>query len=290
MWGYETSTTLAQEHLIEIGSSALVRQAPHYPAVLVAQFRTRRSPISVVIPTAFKTRIGGDMYLNDLLRSLRPFLNESIGDEIILIHGSGEKPSQKFPIYKTTTISAIEDSESFNFSRRSNIGFLSSKNEHILLINDDVKFGSDNPLDQLFGILELPQVGLVGALLVYPDYSIQHAGHTFENAGPHHAHYKSRNLGENSSDLIVDRECVGVTGALMFQLKSTWRSVGGFSNLFPNNFNDVDYCLKIRSLGLSIIQANSVQGIHLESVSRTTHVRKFELDVLNNRWTDALRN
>jgi GT2 family glycosyltransferase len=89
-------------------------------------------------------------------------------------------------------------------------------------------------------------------------------------------------------DLVVDHEVVGVTGALMFQLKSTWETVGGFSPQFPLNYNDVDYCQKVRTLGYSIIQANSVTAIHHESVTREPIIEDFEANLIRQRWPDFL--
>jgi GT2 family glycosyltransferase len=89
-------------------------------------------------------------------------------------------------------------------------------------------------------------------------------------------------------DLVVDHEVVGVTGALMFQLKSTWKAVGGFTAALPLNYNDVDYCQKIRLLGLSIIQANSVTAIHHESVTRLSKVEDWELQKIKQRWPEVL--
>jgi GT2 family glycosyltransferase len=74
----------------------------------------------------------------------------------------------------------------------------------------------------------------------------------------------------------------------MFQLKSTWEAVGGFSTAFPLSFNDVDYCQKIRTLGYSVIQANSVKAIHHESVTREAISEEWEIDLLNKRWSDAM--
>jgi GT2 family glycosyltransferase len=91
-------------------------------------------------------------------------------------------------------------------------------------------------------------------------------------------------------DLVVDHEVVGVTGALMFQLKSTWEAVGGFCPEFPLNYNDVDYCQKIRTLGYSIIQANSVTAIHHESVTREPVIEDFETSLIRQRWPDTLQS
>jgi GT2 family glycosyltransferase len=124
----------------------------------------------------------------------------------------------------------------------------------------------------------------VGGLLTYPDGSIQHGGHTFVSKWPTHVGWGEGLDNPMSLDLVVDHEVVGVTGALMFQLKANWKAVGGFAQSFPLNFNDVDYCQKIRTLGYSVVQANSVTAVHLESATRNPIVKDWEKDRLSARW------
>jgi hypothetical protein len=263
-----------------------------FPGALRAKFSKRTQPVSFVIPTAFNGFSANHSFVETLVRSLLPFVDSVLGDEIVLVHGGEDQSGivEKIVGKNGIFFKSIQDEVDFNFSRRCNIGFLSARNEHVLLLNDDIEFGDENPLDSLFGILSLPNVGLVGALLVFPDFSIQHGGHAFTEGLPHHAHYESRSLVAGLMDLAVDHEVVGVTGAFMFQLKSTWESVGGFSELFPLNYNDVDYCQKIRTLGFTIIQANSVQAIHHESVTRVSVVEEEELALVKQRWADVLND
>jgi GT2 family glycosyltransferase len=287
-WAYEAGREAAQNHLNKIGSTAQVERLKQYPGGLKAVFKERDLPISVVIPTKFQKNPIGRALVELLLESLMPFLNAELGDEVILVHRSGESFQLSDAALGKPVVFSIQDSKKFNFSRRCNIGFLVSKNENILLLNDDLEFGVDNPLTQLNGLLKLPNVGLVGGLLAFPDFSIQHGGQAFQEGLPTHAHFRSPSLVRGLFDLLIDREAVGVTGALMFQKKSTWEAIGGFSTLFPLNFNDVDYCQKVRSLGLSVIQANSVLAIHRESSTRDSSVTEQEISLIMERWGDAM--
>jgi GT2 family glycosyltransferase len=111
----------------------------------------------------------------------------------------------------------------------------------------------------------------------------------YDKNGANHAHYLSATLDKNFGDLLIDREVSGVTGAVMLQRKSTWEKVGGFSHQLPSNFNDVDYCLKIKSIGLDIIQANSVWALHKESATRVNEVFKWEIDFIFSRWWQLMK-
>lgn len=289
-WAFDAGLAAAQEHLQIYSKDAQLEKIEDFPGGLRARFSERQEPVSIVVPTAFKTNPSGDHYVDLLIRSLAPFLRPELGDEVILVNG-GEKKSafvEGLLADEAVNVICVTDEESFNFSQRCNIGFEVATHEHVLLLNDDLEFGSDDPLNSLFGILSLPNVGLVGGLLSFPDYTVQHGGHAFTGGNPHHAHYGARSLRFGLMDLVVDHEVVGVTGALMFQLKATWKAVGGFTTALPLNYNDVDYCQKIRSLGFSIIQANSVTAIHHESVTRVSKVEDWELSTIRHRWPEVM--
>jgi GT2 family glycosyltransferase len=281
----------AQEHLQLLSQGAKLEKIEGFPGALRARFSERQDPVSIVIPTAFKRNPLRTHYVDLLIRSLVPFIRTDLGDELILVNGGEEKSAYVKELLNDARfrVVCVTDNDRFNFSQRCNIGFLTARNQHVLLLNDDVEFGSENPLNSLFGILSLPDVGLVGGLLSFPDYKVQHGGHAFTGGNPHHIHYGANSLKFGLMDLVVDHEVVGVTAALMFQLKSTWQAVGGFTTSLPLNFNDVDYCQKIRSLGFSIIQANSVLAIHHESVTREPEVKEWELTTIRQRWPEAIK-
>jgi GT2 family glycosyltransferase len=290
VWAFDAGLAAAQEHIQSFSKGARLEKIDNFPGGLRAVFPERNKPVSIVVPTAFKANSSGFHYIDLLVKSIIPFLKKDIGDEIVLVHGD-EQPSDFIRMLQqsqTVRILGVRDKDSFNFSQRCNIGFEVAENEHVLLLNDDLEFGVDNPFNSLFGILELPNVGLVGGLLSFPDFTVQHGGHAFTGGNPHHAHYGARSLKFGLMDLVVDHEVVGVTGALMFQLKSTWKAVGGFTAALPLNYNDVDYCQKIRLLGLGIIQANSVTAIHHESVTRLSKVEDWELQTIKQRWPEVL--
>ena len=280
----------AQEHLQKFSPEAVLEKLEGFPGALRAKFPERTEPVSIVIPTAFQESPTGKLYVDNLLESLSPFLSSKLGDEIVIVHGGESNADATFRAkdFAGVNLVVMEDRESFNFSRRCNIGFLTAKNDHVLLLNDDIEFGQDNPLSGFFGLLSLPNVGLVGAMLAFPGFTIQHGGHSFKNGQVGHSYYGEKSLNQPLMDLVLDHEVVGVTGALMFQRKSTWQAVGGFSHAFPLNYNDVDYCQKVRTLGYTIVQANSATAIHHESVTRESSIETWELDLLNQRWQDVL--
>jgi GT2 family glycosyltransferase len=271
-----------------------IHESTPYPwensAIQKRGFGQRSDPISIVIPTAFKSQKNGVLFIDSLLDSLIPFLDAKRGDEVVVVHGGEDQSALR--VRKSPEVEAqivlVQDKSTFNFSRRCNIGFLTARNEHVLLLNDDIEFGNQNPISTLLGLLKTQNVGLVGGLLLFPDQTVQHAGHTFTDRNPHHLHYGKSFSTILNKGLPEAHEVVGVTGALMFQSKALWRAVGGFSTVFPLNYNDVDYCQKVRTLGYSVIQANCVVALHHGSATRSPNVDVSEQTELRNRWPAAL--
>jgi len=86
------------------------------------------------------------------------------------------------------------------------------------------------------------------------------------------------------SHLQVVRECLALTGACLAVRREVFFRVGGFSERFPNNFNDVDFCLKVLALGLRNLWTPYVEAYHFESTSRSNAVAAHEIEALERRW------
>jgi GT2 family glycosyltransferase len=285
-WAFDAGVAAAQEHIDHLGLSAKVEPIHGSPGCYVSVFSPRVDPISVAVPTAFGKGEGTSRtFIEMLLLSLRGHLGTVPGDEVVLVSAGEDTTGILDGLQKKVDfpITHIVDRSPFNFSARCNIAIDACSNELNLLLNDDIEFTAATSLDQLVGNLKQQGVGLVGALLTYPDGSVQHAGHRY-NFAPTHAYYQLPNRRAALGELVIDREIDGVTGALFLQQKSVWREVGGFNENFPLNYNDVDYCLKVRALGYRIIQVNSTEAFHHESQTRETAVLQEEMDRLFARW------
>ena len=164
----------------------------------------------------------------------------------------------------------------FNFSAKVNRGVEASVGEVVVMLNDDISVVTPNWLDQLVALAQGPDVGAVGAKLLFEDGSIQHAGHRYINGHIGHVGAGRRDgpgyFGEN----LIDREVVGVTAACLAQRRSVFNHLAGLDETLPGNFNDVDYCLRIRAKGYRIVQANSVVLHHYESRTRKSEVASWE--------------
>ncbi len=156
----------------------------------------------------------------------------------------------------------------FNFSVMNNQGARMATGSILLFMNDDVEPLRADWLERMAGWLQNPGLGAVGAKLVYPDGTIQHAGiATWLINGAGHP-----GRGLRSSDnwpwMNYTREVTAVTGACLAIRKNDFERVGGFDPEFPVNYNDVDLCLKLRREGLSVIVDMETELRHSESQTR----------------------
>jgi glycosyltransferase involved in cell wall biosynthesis len=173
----------------------------------------------------------------------------------------------------------------FNFSQKMNYGVLHSRGEFVLLLNDDVEVLSVGWLESMLGLAQLPNAGMVGAMLFYEDETIQHAGHAYFKGSPTHIGLglKRGAVGPQNS-FLVDREVSGVTAACAMMPRGVFDEVGGFTALLPGNFNDVDLCLKVGWKKFDIYWTPRAELYHFESKTRDAHVHYYELDVIGHRW------
>jgi GT2 family glycosyltransferase len=187
----------------------------------------------------------------------------------------------------------------FNFSDLSNRGAAAATGPVLLFLNNDVEVLEPGWLGELVRHAVRPEIGAVGAKLLYPDRTIQHGGIVLGIGGvAGHSH-----LGVPDEDpgyfcrMVIAHEVSAVTGACLAMRADVFESVGGFdAEALKVAFNDVDLCLKIRRAGYRIIWTPFAKLIHHESKSRgaedTPEKRKrFEGEVLTmlDRWGPELR-
>ena len=161
--------------------------------------------------------------------------------------------------------------EPFNFSRAVNRGVALSTGPLALLLNNDVEVVEPSWLKEMVSCFDYPGVGVVGAKLVYPDGSLQHAG-VIAGLGGYAGHW---HIGRPGSFLGPQRRLAArqslsvVTGACMLVSRDCFTDVGGFDEAtFPIAYNDVDFCLRAGVAGFRVVWTPFAQLIHHESASR----------------------
>jgi GT2 family glycosyltransferase len=186
----------------------------------------------------------------------------------------------------------------FNFARLNNAGARAANGEFLCLLNNDVQALDEHWLEEMLCRISEPDTGAVGALLLWPSGIVQHGGVVLgPNFAATHA-FNDRMHGDSGyGDLLrVAHECSAVTAACLLTRRKDYLDVGGMDEFrFPVNFNDVDYCLKLRAAGKRIVFTPHATLLHLESASRGADTRvdrraRFDRELRNLRakWADTL--
>jgi GT2 family glycosyltransferase len=180
----------------------------------------------------------------------------------------------------------------FNYSRMNNLGAAAAKGELLLFLNDDVEPILEDWMSCLAAQLIRENVGIVGACLLYPSGLIQHAGVVpgmLDGAG-----HPGRGLRPTGTDLwpwlLLPRNVSAVTGACMGVRKAVFERLGGMDTAFPNNYNDVDLCLRAAREGfLTIYEARAVLRHH-ECATRPPGTNFDERELFHSRWSEILES
>ncbi len=286
----QTSGEIAiQNHLDRIKIDGRVSGVDGYPGF----YEIKREPktdqmVSIVIPTrGTKSEIFGEekVLLINAINSMQKFPQKT-NYEIVVV---ADRTENNYYLEEAATLLGnrlvvVDFNEKFNFSRKVNAGVRQASGDKILLLNDDIQIISDNWLDQMVAIMDQDDVGAVGPLLFFENEQIQHGGHFYAWGGATHKYLRQEINPGYFGDLIIEHEVSGLTGAYLMFSKSDFENVGGWTEDFPNNFNDVDFCLKLRSYGKRLIFTPLVSAYHFESLTRKAVVETWEGHLLNEKW------
>jgi glycosyltransferase involved in cell wall biosynthesis len=265
---------------------------PEHPGCYDIKIDMLRKPlVSIIIPTAGKQITIDDRKIDlvttllDQIRTKSTYKNIEI---IVVDNGdlSGDqlKTIDHFGAKRVT----YPDTE-FNVAKKLNLGASVAAGDLLLLLNDDIEILTPAWIERMAEHFEKPGVGVVGAKLLYTNKTLQHVGVVFNSGNPDHVRrgFPRGDAGYFFSTCGV-RNYSAVTGACMMVAAQTYRSVGGYSEDFAVSYNDVDFCLKVRSKGFWIVYAPAAELVHMESQSRVPYLDTKEHDLLLKKWGKSL--
>ncbi|CAO4168558.1 glycosyltransferase family 2 protein [Methylorubrum extorquens] len=267
------------------GFNRLVRPLPEPPPL-----------VSVVIPTRDRAELLGVVLDGLFARTDYPAL------EVVVVDNGSTEPAMRdlFARYGSEPrLRVLPAPGPFNFSELSNRGAAAARGTILLFLNNDIEVLEPGWLTELVSIASDPEIGAVGAKLLYPDGTIQHGGIVLGIGGiAGHSH-----LGLPGNEpgyfarMLLSQEVSAVTGACLSMRAEVFSEVGGFDAAhLAVAFNDVDLCLRIRAAGYRIVWTPQARLLHHESKSRgaedTPEKRaRFEAEsrVMRERWEPVLR-
>ncbi|AWP25482.1 glycosyl transferase family protein [Paenibacillus vortex V453] len=256
------------------------------------------SLVSIIIPT----RDG--VLLDQCLSSLTKTLLDKKYEIIIVNNGSSLRDTyllfEKWKSILKDQLKIITVDEPFNYARINNVAVENASGELLLLLNDDIEVISSNWFDDMVGQAVREELGAVGAFLIYPDKTIQHSGLTLglgkqRAAGDGHHNRPITDPGYFGAMLSV-KNVSAVTAACLMVKKEIYLKVGGMDENLSVAYNDVDFCLKLRSESYLNIWLPYVQMIHHESKTRGDDLLSNEKLIrlnkealyLQNKWGNIL--
>ena len=257
---------------------------------------TSRPLVSIIIPNKD--------HVDDLSRCVESIINLSTYDnyEIVIVENNSETAEIRTyyeEISRHPRVQVVEYKGDFNYSKINNFGVQYAKGEYLLLLNNDTEVITPDWMEELLMYAMRKDVGVVGAKLYYPDKTIQHAGIVI-GLGAHrtagHTHYRipEANVGYMGR-LCYAQDVTAVTGACMMVSKALYEELGGLDESFTVALNDVDFCLRVREMGLLNIFTPFAELYHYESKSRGSDKKderalryQQESDRFRVKWADAL--
>jgi glycosyltransferase involved in cell wall biosynthesis/2-polyprenyl-3-methyl-5-hydroxy-6-metoxy-1,4-benzoquinol methylase len=273
-FAYEAAKRAIQEALHRRGAPGRVEDGKRKGYYRVRYQLRARPKIAIIIPTRDK--------LDMLKRCIDSIHERSTYDnyEIIIINNQSEEP-ETLDYLKKFRGRVIDYPFPFNYSRQMNLGVEGAGCEYVLLLNNDTEVISPGWMEAMLEHAQRPEVAAVGARLFYPGGRVQHEG-VFIGCGRGLAGHIDHGGYFALGDCV--RELSAVTAACMLTKASLYKELGGLDEELSVAYNDVDYCLKARARGMTVIYTPYAELYHHEGGTRgRRHPRKNE-EAFRKRW------
>jgi GT2 family glycosyltransferase len=270
------------------GVRAHLEEGPLSGSFLVRREVAAQPLVSVVVP--FRDQPGMLRACVDSLRS-EPGWDRW---ELVLVDNASTLPETRALLAQLTEevgAQVIEYPGRFNWSAVNNLAARSCGGDLLCFVNNDVEARSPGWLRALVEQAIRPEVGAVGARLVYDDGRLQHAGIVLgliEVAGHWLRDLPADHPGYLGGAKLI-RQCSAVTGACLMTRRQVFEDHGGFDESFRLAYNDVDYCLRLRRSGYHVVFTPLAELVHHESRSRGLASSPEESARFLRLWGDAVR-
>ncbi len=298
LYAFEAGSRAIMEHYHRVGIKAeKVEKGVDY-GIYHTIFKILGEPlVSIIIPNKD--------HHQDLDLCIRAILTRGTYKnlEFVVVENNSTK-KETFAYYQSIQkefpqVRVVTWKKEFNYSAINNFGVRHARGEYLLFLNNDTELIAKNFIEEMLGFCQREDVGTVGARLLYQDDTIQHAGVVVGFGGIAGHTFIGLHKAENSyfHRAMCAQDYSAVTAACMMSKKSVFQEAGGFSEDLAVAFNDIDYCMKVRSLGKLVVYAPYAVLYHYESKSRGLEdtpekVARFNREVAKfaKKWPDILKN
>jgi glycosyltransferase involved in cell wall biosynthesis len=283
-----------QEHLQRTGVDGEV------VANAIGHYRVRRQlpgiapKVSILIPTRDKSEL-----VRMSVGSILDVTDYPDYEIIIIDNQSVELETRRCfeELTRDPRVKVMPYDKPFNYSALNNAAAAIATGEVIALVNNDVEAIHAGWLAEMVSHAIRPEVGVVGAMLYYPDDTIQHGGVVLGIGGiaGHIYHRRPRGDGGYMGRALLSQELSAVTAACVVVRKSVFDEVGGLDEKMKVAFNDIDFCMRVMAAGYVNLWTPHAELYHHESLSRgyedtPEKIQRFQQEVayMQQRWGHAL--
>lgn len=278
LYSTQMSQQAVQQHLVRQQLLAFAEPGLMDKTVRVVYQWPDSPKVSIIIPT------------KDKLEFLRPCVEAALlknsypNFEIIIINNRSEELDtldyfRQLSELPGDTLRVIDYPHPFNYAAISNLAAENARGEYLLFLNNDTEALHPEWLERMMAHAQRPEVGIVGARLVYPETGlIQHAGVILGMESiAEHIYLGSLDIKEPGymGRAQVDQNFSAVTGACLLIRKSTYLQVGGMDEQqFAVSYNDIDLCLKVRQSGFLVTWTPYSVLVHHGSVTQKSELSR----------------
>jgi O-antigen biosynthesis protein len=213
--------------------------------------------------------------------------------EYFLIDNGSDQPETTTLLERLSSrpdVHVLRDDRPFNWAKLNNTAAGQASGDVLVFLNNDIEARTPGWLDALCAQVERPEIGAVGARLLYPDHRVQHCGVVLGLGGA--AGHLFVGLAEDLPGYldmaVTTRECSAVTGACLATRRSVFEQFGGFDESLGIDLNDIDYCLRMWGSGRRIIYESRAELVHRESPSRGTAGGVGDIVRFVERWKGSI--
>jgi GT2 family glycosyltransferase len=213
--------------------------------------------------------------------------------EFVLVDNGSVQPETKTLLERLADradVVVLPDDRPFNWSELNNAAAKVATGDVFLFLNNDIEAHVPGWVDILATQAMRPDVGAVGARLLYPDRRLQHCGVVVGMGGA--ADHVLAGLGVDQPGYLhmatSTRECAAVTGACLATRRSVFEELGGFDDALGVDLNDIDYCLRTQRNGLKVLYEATAELIHHESPSRGFAGGARDIKKFIERWKASI--
>lgn len=280
-----SSAGAAARRVLHVPEVLCHRSSPPPPAPIVAANSDVPTDTSVSIIVPFRDQ---PRFLRTCVDSVRAH-SDGLRVELVLVDNGTTDPETCTLVERLadqTDVRVVRDARPFNWAELSNAGAQASNGDVLLFLNNDIEARRSGWLSALCAHALRPDVGAVGARLLYPDGRLQHCGVVVGLGGAAgHPLVGLPGTAPGYLDMAVaTRECSAVTGACLATRRAVFEELNGFDESLGVDLNDVDFCLRAGTRGYRTLYEPAAELVHYESPSRGTAGGVGDLVRFIERW------